>query len=301
MIISEEEQQTDNLQALGLSLAVGHTVIGDKAPKFPMYRQVAQMPLWLIEAKRYCQDPAVDATRIADWLLDNDYRVLRAIRQVRTDLPESFYRRLPALSGVGNEPIPRLLSIAHGALRAMPKQVSLSNLRVFVNGYQQQSTLNIAELWALPSFLRLACLENLVDAFEQVNPALKARCEMSEYAIENRGAEPVDRISQAINSLAAIQSIKWQDFVDQTSEVEHILRTDPVAAYASMTVDTRNKYRSIIEKLGRGAEVTESEVARKAVDLAQGAFDARLTESKRRHVGFWLSDSGRPELESAIG
>ena len=62
MIPSEEEQQTDNLQALGLSLAVGHEVVGDKAPKFPMYRQVAKMPLWLTEAKRYCQNPAVDAT-----------------------------------------------------------------------------------------------------------------------------------------------------------------------------------------------------------------------------------------------
>ena len=301
MIPSEEEQQTDNLQALGLSLAVGHEVVGDKAPKFPMYRQVAKMPLWLTEAKRYCQNPAVDATRVADWLLDNDYRVLRAIRQVRNDLPENFYQRLPTLRGASGELVPRLLSIAHGALRGMPKQVSLINLRVFVNAYQQHATLNIAELWALPSFLRLACLENLVGAFEQVNPALKARCEISEYAIKNRDVEPVDRISQAINSLAAIQSIKWQDFVDQTSEVEHILCTDPVAAYASMTVNTRNKYRSIIEKLGRGADVTESEIARKVVDLAQGAFDGQLTAGKRRHVGFWLSDSGRPELESSIG
>ncbi|MFT6895935.1 MAG: cyclic beta-1,2-glucan synthetase [Paraglaciecola sp.] len=300
MIGQDNEQQTDNLEAMGFSLAVDHVVMGDNAPKFALYRQLALMPLWLEEAKRFYQNPSADAVRIADWLLDNDYQVLRAIRQAQGDLPASFYRRLPALQSDAGEYMPRLLSLAHGALRSMPKQLSLKNLTVFVNGYQKHSTLNIAELWALPSFLRLASLENLVDGFEQANPVLKAPCAMSPCAIENRVAEPVDRISQAINSLASVQSIEWQDFIDQTCEVEHILCADPVAAYASMNFQTRNKYRSIVEKLCRGADATEADIARKAVDLAKQAFAVQTTE-KQAHVGYWLSDSGRSELESSIG
>lgn len=300
MIAPDNDQQTDNLEALGFALAVDHKVMGDNAPKFALYRQLALMPMWLDEAKRYCQNPSADAIRIADWLLDNDYQVLRAIRQAGSDLPASFYQRLPAMQNNAGECMPRLLSIAHGALRVMPKQLSLKNLTRFVNAYQQHSILNIAELWALPSLLRLASLENLVDAFEQANPALKAPCTMSPCVIENRDAEPVDRISQAINSLASVQSIQWQDFVDQTSEVERILSTDPVAAYASMNFETRNKYRSIVEKLARGADTTEAQIARKAVDLAKQAFAAQSTD-KKAHVGYWLSDSGRPQLESSIG
>jgi len=305
MMMQDNGQQTDSLEARGFSLALDHEVLGDKAPRFALYRRLALVPAWLEEARRYCQNPATDAIRIADWLLDNDYQVLRAVRQIRVDLPRRFYQQLPSLKTPAGECVPRLLSIAHGVLRGMPKQLSLDNLSLFINAYQKNSTLNIAELWALPSFLRLASLENLLDAFEQVNSTLQAPCAMSSYSIENRGAELVDRVSQAISSLAAIQSIEWQDFVDQTSEVERILRTDPAAAYGFMNFETRNKYRSIVEKLGRGASLSETAIARQAVELAQRAVAAtdELTErsrEKQSHVGYWLSDNGRPALESLI-
>lgn len=295
-----KDQLIDNLETVGFSLALQHHLIGDNAPKFSLYKQLALLPSWLKEAKQHCQTPSAETIRIADWLLDNDYQVMRTIRQVQSDLPSSFYRRLPAISGDTGEHMPRLLSIAHVALRSMPMQLSLNNLTEFVNAYQKNATLNISELWALPSFLRLASLENLLDAFEQAIPALKAPCSMSPYAIENRTLEHVDRISLAINSLASIHSIEWQDFVDQTSEVERILSTDPVAAYASMTIETRNKYRSVVEKLSCAADTSETTVASKAVDLAKHAFTVK-TNNRQAHVGYWLRDSGRPELESSIG
>ena len=299
MIVQGKEQRINNLELLGTSVALKHAVIGDNAPEFGLYQQLAMLPIWLKEAKRFCQNPTADAIRIADWLLDNDYQVTRAIRQVRNDLPSNFYQRLPALRSDAGECIPRLLSIAHEALRAMPKQLSLKNLTLFINAYQTHSSLNIGELWALPSFLRLASLENLVDAFEQAKPELKAPCAMSSYATENRSDDLVDRISQAINSLASIHSIEWQDFVDQTSDVERILCADPVAAYALMNVETRNGYRSIVENLSSGSDASEQEVARKAVDLAKQAASEK-TNNKQSHVGYWLRDRGRPQLESSI-
>lgn len=300
MMAHSKDQQIDNLEALGASLAIKHKVIGQNAAKFPLYQQINQLTDWLEEAKSYCQNPPIEAIRIADWLLDNDYQVMRAIRQAHRDLPYSFYRRLPALKSDTGECIPRLLSIAHAILRNMPKQLSLKNLTLFVNAYQRHAILNIGELWALPSFLRLASLENLIDAFEQANSSLKAPCAMSPYVLENRQVEHADRIALAINSIASIQSIEWQDFVDLTSEVERILSTDPIAAYTSMNIETRNKYRNLVEKLSRGSNITESTVASKAVDLAKQTVETK-TNDKKNHVGYWLSDMGRPELESAIG
>lgn len=300
MVVQGDKQQIDSISAIGASLALEHKVKGNNARKLALYQELAKLPDWLDEAKRYCQNPTSDAIRISDWLLDNDYQVLRAIKQVRNDLPTNFYKRLPALSCDNYDCMPRLLSIAHEALRSMAKQLSIQNLILFVNAYQQHSILNIGELWALPSFLRLASLENLVDAFEQANPLLKAPCNMSPWAIENRSTDHIDRISQAINNLASIQSIEWQDFVDHTSEVERILSTDPVAAYAAMNIATRNEYRSIVENLSRGSNFTEVEVANNAVKLAKQAIAAK-TNNKQAHVGYWLRSFGRPELESSIG
>ena len=297
----------ENLAALGHALALGHQVDGVNARQIDLYRQLATLPAWLARTRRYCESPKARDIRVADWLLDNDYQVLRALRQLRVDLPKNFYRQLPALQGL-NRPM-RLLVIAHGALRAMPKQLTVGNLVNYVNAYQQAAGLQIAELWALPSLLRLASLENLVDAFGQLNADLTVPFAVSLEAIENRVTEPADRIAQAISSLAAVQAIEWQDFVDLSSQVERILRADPVAAYGSMSFETRDKYRAVVEKLGRGANFSETEIARKVVDYARQAgvattqaapskaASSKAASSKASHVGYWLIDRGRETLE----
>ena len=241
MTIQGSDQQAQSLDVMGQALARNHHLDGENADLVALYRQQQSLTAWLEQAKLGCQQPSADTVRIADWLLDNDYQVLRAIRQVSLDLPLDFYRRLPALKNTEGERLPRVLSVAHAVLRAMPKQLSISKLVSYINAYQQQSGLNLAELWALPSLLRLACLESLIDAFEQLMPELVAPCTMSSYAIEGRMTDPADRIAEAINGLAAIQSIDWQLFVDQTSQVERILRLDPAAAYGLMDFETRNQ------------------------------------------------------------
>jgi cyclic beta-1,2-glucan synthetase len=227
--------------------------------------------------------------------------VLRALRQIRLDLPKSFYRQLPALKG-SDRPA-RLYVIAHAVLRVIPKQLTITNLVNCINAYQHAAGLQIAELWALPSLLRLATLENLVDAFAHLNAELAPPFAVSAETRENRCTEPTDRISQAISSLAAVQAIEWQDFVDHTSQVERILCDDPASAYRLMSFETRDKYRAVIEKLRRGSNFCEADIARKVVDYARQAGDTRSQQQaqqqpdKATHVGYWLVDRGRETLE----
>ena len=42
------------------------------------------------------QDTALSSA--AEWLLDNYYLVVQALRQIEEDLPESYYRQLPKLA-----------------------------------------------------------------------------------------------------------------------------------------------------------------------------------------------------------
>ena len=107
--------------------------------------------------------------KAAEWLLDNEYLVARAVRQIEKDLPRGFYARLPTLSG-SDMGRPRVWSIARALLRASRLQLSVPTVTRFLDAYQERTPLTIAELWALPTFLRLGCLEVLFAAFERLDP-----------------------------------------------------------------------------------------------------------------------------------
>jgi cyclic beta-1,2-glucan synthetase len=101
-----------------------------------------------------------------------------------------------------------------------------------------------------------------------------------------------------ITSLRTLSSIDWNTFFEMVSAVEAVLRDDPAGLYAQMEFATRDDYRHVIEKLSRQTGRSETEIARRTLDLAARPShhgDARLT-----HVGYYLIDGGRRELEAAL-
>src|SRR5487761_1903103 len=111
-------------------------------------------------------------------------------------------------------------------------------------------------------------------------------------------------ISNSIGSLRFLGSMDWSEFVEAMSFVEHKLREDPGGLCSEMDFATRDRYRHVVEQVARRSRLSESEVARKAIQLAhEGA--ARTAGNGDRtdpasHVGFYLIDSGRPQLERAV-
>ena len=101
-------------------------------------------------------------------------------------------------------------------------------------------------------------------------------------------------ISNSIGSLRFLASMDWRDFVESMSAVEHKLREDPGGVYASMDFATRDRYRHVVEKLARYSGLSESEVARKAIQLAHQG-----TGEREAHVGYYLVGKGLYRLESA--
>jgi cyclic beta-1,2-glucan synthetase len=105
-------------------------------------------------------------------------------------------------------------------------------------------------------------------------------------------------ISNSIGSLRFLGTMDWREFVEAMSVVELTLRTDPGAAYAAMDFPSRDRYRHSIEEIAKASGLSETTVASRAIELAR-ANVARYGEADRTaHVGFYLIDQGRPELES---
>ncbi|MCT4715459.1 cyclic beta 1-2 glucan synthetase [Enterobacteriaceae bacterium H18W14] len=103
-------------------------------------------------------------------------------------------------------------------------------------------------------------------------------------------------VSNSIAGLRLLSETNWADFAEAMSLVEQTLRQDPSGIYPAMHFDTRDHYRHIIEMLARHSRFNEPAVARRILDLAQGA-DAGTPE---HHVGYYLIGEGRPELEKQL-
>lgn len=85
------------------------------------------------------------------------------------------------------------------------------------------------------------------------------------------------------------------------SQIDLILCKDPAGAYPLMELATRNCYCEVVKNIARQAEETELDVAQRAIDLAIRSQISRSNEECRAHVGYYLIDAGRGELEETVG
>ncbi|HSM28426.1 MAG TPA: glucoamylase family protein, partial [Thioalkalivibrio sp.] len=108
-------------------------------------------------------------------------------------------------------------------------------------------------------------------------------------------------IANSIGSLRFIGAMDWKQYVESLSIVERILREDPMASYAGQDFATRDRYRHVIEEVARHSRRSEATVAREAIGLAQAAATHRNRRDRTAHVGYYLMDRGRRDLERAVG
>lgn len=114
---------------------------------------------------------------------------------------------------------------------------------------------------------------------------------------QHQAADQVS-VSHSISSLRFLGGMDWREFVETMSVVEQTLREDPDGNYSKMDFSSRDRYRHVIEKIAKRSSITETEVARSAVQLAHEA-QAEHPDSDERmaHVGFYLIDRGIQELK----
>lgn len=285
------------LEAAARALRDQHAVSGRKPRAIGAWVELRSVPEWLARACAAASTAEPDATKAAEWLLDNQYQVQRAVLQIEQDLPARFYQRLPPLANADGEGLPRVFAVAHGLLQASRLQLSLTATVQFVQAYQDDAPLTIAEIWAFPTMLRLACLEMLVAAFTRLFPDVPSPFESSRCALASSSFDETECVSRALANFGVITSIQWMDFFDRTSRVEGILKRDPAAVYPRMDFGTRDRYRKAVEDLADGASRAEWGVA-EAVLVQSGAANNRRPAN---HVGYWLIGDGREAFEARLG
>ena len=285
--------------------------------------------------KRWSTETAALGTdeSAVEWFLDNYFVIEQAVEQVRDGLPRGFYRELPVLDGV--EPTPRVYELASDLLAAEGFHVAVDSLVSFLDRYQVHSPLALGEVWALPSLLRLVLLQEigratgaLSGAFErepELTAALAGRPSGAETPSPVSGAEsgfePADLVARAVAGLRVLEALDWEPTAERISVVHQTLTLDPAGVYPMMDYAGRDRYRREVEAVARRAPRSEAEVAILAVELASAAAHSRpaaddrdaaattcpaageadADDARRGHVGFYLVDEGRADLEKQSG
>ena len=117
----------------------------------------------------------------AEWLLDNFHLIEGEIRDTRHNLPRAYYLQLPKLASREMAGIARVYVMALELIRHTDGRLERQQFARFVTAYQTVAPLTIGELWAWPSMLKLALIENLRRLADETIQGRDARLQADGY------------------------------------------------------------------------------------------------------------------------
>jgi cyclic beta-1,2-glucan synthetase len=130
-------------------------------------------------------------TSASEWLLDNFHLVTAQIAQVRRNLPRTYYRQLPRVACREHLGRARVYAMAIELVRHGDSRLDQPQLEAFLTQYQRVAPLTIGELWAWPSMLTLALVENLRRLADEILISRLARTTADDYLRRADTARPM--------------------------------------------------------------------------------------------------------------
>lgn len=221
-------------------------------------------------------------TYASEWVMDNFYIINQTARQIKEDLTSGFYHNLPKLADGQFRGYPRIYIIAKNILAYQNLLFDSVATEQIIIDLQKDIPLKIAEIWALPIFLRFSLMEYLAEALfllikPQTNPSLPSysrlipeiRDPLRDTDNTSPGWNINNGVANIILSMRVISELNWKDFFESVSILEKLLQQDPAGVYSDMDFKTRDLYRNKLEKLSYNSGYSEIFLARYLLKLAK--------------------------------
>nr|WP_304745874.1 glucoamylase family protein [Rhodoferax sp.] len=169
-----------------------------RAPTFfPRLRNNIQV---LREAHSYIgaqSSTGYDISPAAEWLLDNFHLIEAQFEEIREGLPRSYFRSLPVLLDEPLAGLPRVYGVAWAFVAHTDGAFDEELLTHFLSAYQESRELNLNEMWALPTTLRVVLIENLRRLAERLATNKAAR-EVANLCCDHIGTYTVHTLDQLL-------------------------------------------------------------------------------------------------------
>ncbi|HEV7499281.1 MAG TPA: carbohydrate-binding protein, partial [Vicinamibacteria bacterium] len=149
-------------------------------------------------------------TAATDWILDNFHVVASEIRDIRQNLPRGYYKELPKLALRELAGTTRVYAMAVEIIRHSDSRLDRAKLVRFMNSFQTVAPLTIGELWAWPSMLKLALVENLRRLADKILESRAARRAADAYVaqIDSAGQGAVPRLPPMLHTAFVVQVLQ---------------------------------------------------------------------------------------------
>ena len=227
-LIRAELFSVERLEEHAASLAVAQQVAARPISRRSLGARLRDNEAILLAAYRGMAETAAEGrviTPAAEWLLDNYHLVEDQIREIREDLPPSFYRLLPKLAGGPLRGYPRVFGVAWAFIAHADSRFDPEALRRFVRAYQRVQPLTIGELWAVAITLRIVLVENLRRAAVRMVSNRDARQDADAVADRLLGVNGLQGEPDALQRLELIDGDFLPAFVVQL--VQRLRDQDP--------------------------------------------------------------------------
>jgi cellobiose phosphorylase len=137
----------------------------------------------------------------AEWLLDNLYLIEKEYKDIKHNMPESYYRNLPVIDRGVMKGYPRVYHIAVELVSHTDGMLDEETIERFINAYQKNTVLTSGELWALPIMLRIALIQNISKIVDKLSIAQSEKNKGHNIADSLMDAIHDNRVNDAINIL----------------------------------------------------------------------------------------------------
>lgn len=162
----------------GRSLGASHSAVRAGLRSAAFFPRLADNVHTLRAAHTYIGGQAAAGYAVspaAEWLLDNFHLIETQLEQIHGELPRNAMRALPVLQQPPLAGLPRIYGVAWAFVAHTDGAFDEDLLVQFLGAYQDTRALTLAEMWALPTTLRVLLLENLRRLAEREAAQMAAR------------------------------------------------------------------------------------------------------------------------------
>ena len=138
-----------------------------------------------------------DISPAAEWLLDNFHLIEAQLKEIHEGLPRRYFSTLPILQDEPLAGLPRIYGVAWAFVAHTDSAFDEETGVQFLNAYQETRELNLREIWALPTTLRVVLVENLRRLAERVATNKAAR-EVANLVCDEISAYSLSRLDDVL-------------------------------------------------------------------------------------------------------
>ena len=151
----------------------------------------------------------------SEWLLDNLYLIEKEYKDIKHNMPISYYKNLPVIGKGILKGYPRVYYLAVELVSHTDGRIEGKTIEKFIKAYQKNSILTIGELWILPIMIRIALIQNIGKTTEKIIQSEEDKKRADNIAEKLVYAFNDDSFDFELNKLYEIKSEFTPHFVER--------------------------------------------------------------------------------------